>query len=232
MPRTRSCGNSIPSERQNRDVQAPAAQSTVDVLIVPCSVTTAETLPADDSIPRTAQAVRMAAPSRAGGASQCGRRLVRFRAAVTCGVKGAAPAGRRAANQALQFLAVDQPRPDFVVLCGLDPCRIPLELPVVFDRIDDALFAKSDILADRIAQLPPDAQRLDDHRQLACIPALLPYPTPVAAGLLAGDVALLADDHINALPGQEPGGGDADDAATDDDDIGGIGNGGRRFQRA
>ena len=77
VPRTLSCGTEMPIERQNIDDQAPAAHSTTEVLIVPCSVTTAETRPAADSIPRTAHAVRIVAPSRAAaraiaGAALCG----------------------------------------------------------------------------------------------------------------------------------------------------------------
>ena len=64
-------------ERQNIDVQAPAAHKTVDVFIVPLSVTTADTAPPDVSIPRTAQAVKTFAPCctaalAIAGVARCG----------------------------------------------------------------------------------------------------------------------------------------------------------------
>jgi hypothetical protein len=50
---------------------------------------------------------------------------------------------------------------------------------------------------------------------------LLAAPAPVAAGLLAGDVALLDHGDRVALLDEMVGGGDAGDAAADDDDVGG-----------
>ena len=66
-------GSGTPRDRQN-DVQAPApaAQSTTDVLIVPCSVTTADTRPDCVSIPRTAQAGRIDAPFRSAARAIAG----------------------------------------------------------------------------------------------------------------------------------------------------------------
>ena len=75
VPRSRSCGTAMPSERQNMDVHAPAAHSTVDARMRPCSVTTAETRPAVVSIPRTAQEVRIVAPSRAAARANAGAAL-------------------------------------------------------------------------------------------------------------------------------------------------------------
>ena len=67
----------MPSARQKTEDQAPAAHSTVDVRIVPCSVTTPDTRPALRSSPRTAQEVSIVAPfapaARAiAGAALCG----------------------------------------------------------------------------------------------------------------------------------------------------------------
>ena len=70
----------MPSERQNIEVQAPPAQSTIDVLITPCSVTADDTLPPLASIPRTAQDDNTVAPDRTAalaiaGVAFCGSAL-------------------------------------------------------------------------------------------------------------------------------------------------------------
>ena len=54
-------------------------------------------------------------------------------------------------------------------------------------------------------------------------PALLANPAPIAARLLPGHPALLADQHAHTLLGEKPGGGDANHAAADDDDINCLG---------
>ena len=74
---TFSCGSRMPRLAQNRLVHAPAASMTVSQAMVPRSVTTAPILPADRSIPRTAQCARMTAPMRCAaraiaGAAFCG----------------------------------------------------------------------------------------------------------------------------------------------------------------
>ena len=72
VPRTFNCGTEMPIDRQNNDVHAPAAQSTTEVLIGPCSVTTEETVPAVDSMPRTAQDVSIVAPARTAALAMAG----------------------------------------------------------------------------------------------------------------------------------------------------------------
>ena len=69
----------------------------------------------------------------------------------------------------------------------------------------------------------PQPQALDDQRDLARIAPHLAAPAPVAARLLAGDVALLAQHDRDALAGEEERRAGADDAAADDDDVGARG---------
>ena len=204
----------MPSERQNIDVQAPAAQSTVEVRMVPCSVTTADTRPPVVSTPRTAQPVRTPPPRRATARAKAGDAL--------CG--SARPSvGVCTANVVPELVALDEPRPDIEVLREACPCGVALGLGVVVDQVEDAVLPEPDVLADLLSELPPDAERLDDHRHLAGVAALLANPAPVAAGLLAGDMPFLANHHGGALFREEPCGRDADDAAADDDHLGGRG---------
>src|SRR3954467_2423934 len=57
------------------------------------------------------------------------------------------------------------------------------------------------------------------------ITAHLATPAPVAARLFAGDLPLFAERAGDALAGEEECGADADDAAADDDDVRGGGDG-------
>jgi hypothetical protein len=58
------------------------------------------------------------------------------------------------------------------------------------------------------------------QRDLALVPVLHPAPAPVAAGLLAGDDALLQQGDRMALPREEIRGRHAGDAGADHDRIG------------
>src|ERR1700678_1760543 len=82
---------------------------------------------------------------------------------------------------------------------------------------DDAANAESGLGADRLVEALPDAQAFDDQRDLALVAAILAHPAPVAAGLLAGDVALLAQGDGDAPLGESQRRAGTDDAAADDD---------------
>ena len=90
---------------------------------------------------------------------------------------------------------------------------------LVFGEIDDPGLAKSGVAFDRAVDAAPDAQRFDDERELARIAPLLAAEAPIAARLFAADMALLAQRHRDPFLRQEEGRRNADDAATDDDDI-------------
>ena len=72
VPRTLSCGTTIPRLPENSELQTPAAQTTAEVRMRPCSVTTAETRPAAVSTPRTAQWVATETPWRAAARAMAG----------------------------------------------------------------------------------------------------------------------------------------------------------------
>ncbi len=65
----------------------------------------------------------------------------------------------------------------------------------------------------------PQTQGLDGERDLGEIAPHLAAPAPIAARLLAGDRALLAERDRHASLRETERGGGADDAAADDDDV-------------
>ena len=166
------------------------------------------------------------------GAGQRRRRPVRLRPTIRRGMERAAPLHGGTTYEPRQLVAIDQTRARLVVLGKLGPGGVALELLVVVDQVQDAVLAVSQILADLVAKIAPDAERLDDHRHLAGIPTLLTDPAPVAPRLLTGDVTLLAHHDVDALLGEEPGRGYADDSAADDHDFRGGRNRGGRLQIA
>ena len=79
--------------------------------------------------------------------------------------------------------------------------------------------AEAGLALDLLVYAFPKAQALDDQRNLARITPCLAHPAPVAARLLAGNLAFLAQCHRDALLRQIEGGTGTDDATADDDDI-------------
>ena len=103
------------------------------------------------------------------------------------------------------------------------PVRPARELRLVIGRIDEAAAAKADIVFEIVAEFVPQPHRHRRQRQFARVAVLLPAPAPVAARLFAGDMALFDERDRNAPPREEIGGGNTDDPAPHDDDIGGCG---------
>src|SRR5690606_12571445 len=104
------------------------------------------------------------------------------------------------------------------------PLRVLVEFLLRSCREHASRLRKADVLADLCLQAAPDVHALDHHGQLANVAPLLAHPPPVAAGLLAGNVALLAQRGLDALAGEKPGRGNADDAAAYDHDVGRLRN--------
>jgi hypothetical protein len=91
------------------------------------------------------------------------------------------------------------------VLVGrLDPFGKLLRLLICMRCNHDALLLEADIVANFFLERAPDSKAFDDHGHFTRVTQLLPHPSPVAAGLLAGDMPLLAQHDIIALPGEEP----------------------------
>jgi hypothetical protein len=89
--------------------------------------------------------------------------------------------------------------------------------------VDEAVAAEAHIRADLARQAVPQRLAVLHQRDFPLVPVEGAAPSPVAAGLFAGDDALF--DQRHRMPGlrQVPGGRDADDAGADDDDIRGVG---------
>ena len=100
-----------------------------------------------------------------------------------------------------------------------EPCLHVAQRLGAVAEIHDAAGAKAGLRLDRPVHPFPEAQALYDQRDLARVAGHLAAPAPVAARLLAGDVALLAQHRRDAALRQEQSRAGADNAAADDDDI-------------
>ena len=149
----------------------------------------------------------------------CRRCFVRLRPAIGRRVHRALPFCFAAGHVLRKFIGVDHARADSELIRSIDPCCIPVHLPVGRRRVQNALLAIPDILADLVFEPAPDTHALDDHRHFTSVASLLPNPAPVPTRLLTRDMAFLTNDDLNALFGEKPGGRHADDSAADDNDV-------------
>ena len=83
----------------------------------------------------------------------------------------------------------------------------------------DAGAAETGIDTGIVLRVLPQAQRFARQRNLLTRTALLPAPAPIAARLLAADMALLKKGDRAPLLRQMIGRGDADDTTADDDHL-------------
>ncbi len=155
---------------------------------------------------------------RPGGDRRCGQ--LRLGLAVARRVERAGPGFGDAGQQPRHLGAVDQPRVELVFAGMLQPSLHVAELLRGFAEIHDARGAKAGFRIDGAVHPFPQPQALDDQRDLAGIARHFAAPAPIAARLLAGDVALLAQHDRNAALRQKKRRAGADDAAADDHDIG------------
>ncbi|MGY2938252.1 hypothetical protein ACVWZ6_007854 [Bradyrhizobium sp. GM6.1] len=93
------------------------------------------------------------------------------------------------------------------------------ELVLALGQEQHAGTAEAGIDAGIVLHVFPQPQRLAGQRDLLTRAALLAAPAPIAARLLAADMALLDQGDGEALLCEMIGRGDANDAAADDDDI-------------
>jgi len=148
------------------------------------------------------------------------RRPSRFRPAVARRGQRTLPASRQPRQHPVQLIPGQQPAVELKRLADLLQPSLPLRqfLPGPA-QIHDAAAAEAGLGAHQAVQLRPQPQRLHRQRNLERIPAHLAAPAPVAAGLLAGDLALFAQHHRDTFAGEEKRRADADDAAADDDGV-------------
>ncbi|GAU06564.1 hypothetical protein BSLA_03r0518 [Burkholderia stabilis] len=93
------------------------------------------------------------------------------------------------------------------------------QLGFVIAQIQQPATMKTRVFAGFGGKSFPEIEALACHRQLARVAVLLPAPAPVAARLLGSDPALLDQRDRNPAQGQVVGGKDADDPASDHDDV-------------
>ena len=158
------------------------------------------------------------------GPGDCGSRPLRFGAAIGRHMQGTAEFAPGTRHQRLDLLAAKHAGPGVIGARHLEPGGEADFIVFGFAHVHDAAFAKAGGAARQPIHVAPQTQALHDQRHLARVAARLPAPAPVAAGLFAADVALLAQRHGDAACGQRQRSRRADDAAADDDDSRGRGN--------
>jgi hypothetical protein len=109
-------------------------------------------------------------------------------------------------QQGGQLVLADKARVELVGPRVFQPAFPSRHGVVVAAEIDDAGGAEAGLGAHTLVHPLPQAQAFDDEGKLARVTAHLAHPAPVAAGLLAGDMPLLAQHDGNAALGQEIGG--------------------------
>ena len=146
-----------------------------------------------------------------------------FGAPVRGGVQGAFPAAGKAGKPLGKFAGRKHARVELVLFGQFQPVGEIGHAGIAVADIEHAALVEAGVLADLGIQGAPDAQAFHDQRNLLGRAALLAHETPVPAGLLARDPALLAEQDRDSLAGQEIGGRDADDAAAHDNDVDAFG---------
>jgi len=86
-------------------------------------------------------------------------------------------------------------------------------------EIEDALLPEAGIRAGSRIHALPEPQALDGEGDLGGVSSHLAAPAPVPTGLLAADVAFLAQGHRNSPLGKRQGSACADNAAADNHDV-------------
>jgi len=126
-------------------------------------------------MPRTAHCVRIAAPWR--------------------GVECSGPGAGQTWHQLCRFTPADDAGVELILAGVLEPGFELVQLGLGLGQIHDAGLAEAGFGFDQLVHALPQPQALDDQGNLARVPPHLAAPAPIAARLLAGDVALLAQDR-------------------------------------
>ena len=129
-----------------------------------------------------------------------GRRHLRLGLAVArrCRARRPSFAGSRAAAAPTSAPSMRRVSSWYSRACSSQASSCPAR-PRRLAEIHDAAGAKAGLGLDRLVHALPEAQALDDQRDLARVARHLAAPAPIAARLLAGDVALLAQ-HASRRP--------------------------------
>ena len=155
---------------------------------------------------------------------------VRFGTPVIGRVQAAGPGLVGAAYELVHLGIAEHAGLEAVILGDDQPVLEGGDFLLVLRREHAAAACEAGLFAELVGKSVPDADALHHDGQLARVTALLPHPAPVATGLLTGYVSLFAQRDVDALLREKPCRGHAEDAAADDDDIGGIGDSGGRLE--
>jgi len=101
----------------------------------------------------------------------------------------------------------------------IQPVGIFLESLFIACHVQAAALGEADIFTNLDFEPAPDVHAFDHHRQLAPVPALATYPSPVAARLLAHDMTFFTQHDVHTLLRKKPGGRYADNATADYYDV-------------
>src|SRR3712207_1378067 len=131
----------------------------------------------------------------------------------------AAPLAALRTNRGTRFPGAQHPRIDVERAGRLTPCFPFCQLLGVVRGVEQTAAAEADVLTDLRRKLIPSLQSDARERQLAGIPILPPAPTPVAARLLASDMALFDQSDRESPLCEKKCCRCTNNAAADDDDI-------------
>ena len=146
-------------------------------------------------------------------------RLVRLGLAIAGRVGSARPPACRTRRQLCNFIAGDEARVETMLPCRRQPFRVFLEFLFGSCGIQAPGLLEPDVFSNLVGKPAPDVQTFHDHRHLARIPTMLSHPSPVAARLLARNMAFLAQDDVDAVFRQEPSSRCTDNAAANNHDV-------------
>jgi hypothetical protein len=154
-------------------------------------------------------------------ARDCRYRLERLGAAVAGGVHATGPLPWFVFHQRVHFGAGEHPCIELMSLGDAQPSLEAGQLAFGSSRIEDAAAREADVCTDLARDRFPEIHAVHGDGYFCGIAALLANPTPVAAGLFAGNTAFVANQHRRTSLAEEPRGRDADDAGADHHDVDG-----------
>ncbi|MEY9723180.1 hypothetical protein ABIA22_005734 [Sinorhizobium fredii] len=142
-----------------------------------------------------------------------------FALAVIDRMHSAQPSAAVRRNCVSRFLGAQHPGIDVERASHVTPCFPFRQLPRIIGSVEQAASAETDVLSDLRRKRIPNLQSDAREWQLALIPVLPAAPAPVAARLLASDMALFDQGDRQSPLREKECRRCTNNAAADDDDI-------------
>ena len=204
--RSGSTGRSTPTIAPSPRDQAPAAQTTVSVAIVPLSVTTRVIAPPLESIAVTAQSRTIRAPARRAAPAYPLTTL----SGVQCPSVGEYAAARSpsvliSGRERLRLRDVDEPAGNAQLVLQGDVLLERLDVLRLFQQEEVADLVQVDLLAERLLERLERSQAASPELDVDPVGELGAHATGGLAGGTGPELALLDQDDVGD-PGTEPGG--------------------------